>query len=632
MMLRICNTLQRAGNRKFSTDATATLSKRKQFRQIPLDYKIVNKLDELQLGYNSKRKVRISLAKKFGNLRGKAPMTQKESIQQVLKHQMIESPYPFRKYGLKLHNASTFLDVPNKFYGNPTPPEVALIGRSNVGKSTLVNSLLSFDDSYVQKADVSDKPGLTKQLQFYGLGIYPIKENDNKNTSNNTNTKINVSDKTKMINETASSIQQNSTITNTTTEIKDTTIAKKCGSALVLVDMPGYGFSYMNENELYRVKKLCSDYLRYRGSTLKRVILLLDARHGFKVADKLYFKNLVDGMTENDQYNNHEESKDSSKHIKTSNNNNNNSNNNDDNINKKYKPKTNENIVYFEFNNQNGDSTSSNSPKKINSFIQNTNTTTNSNTEQKHQQQPQPLNHLKKRKVQIAWKLQLVLTKCDLLDRNELARRIQVIQDSITEMLPGYGNMLSVIALSGKYGNGVLDLKRELSSLVTPPPLWENTNSANNIHNATNNNTNMNSNKNTSIPMKNTKSSSISSSSSVTSPTTTMHKYIPPVHWVSSLPPITRPKSTSNTTTTTTTATTTSTTKGSRDNKSKTTFKNSNRYSHDNNTTYTNSRNSATNTNTNTNTNNSSTNNDETKGRKIKRSLVGVTLVKLIVQ
>jgi GTP-binding protein EngB required for normal cell division len=52
----------------------------------------------------------------------------------------------------------------------------------------------------------------------------------------------------------------------------------------------GYGFSYMNED----TKKSCDDltisYLRDRGSSLKRVLLLVDARHGFKLGDKVFFK------------------------------------------------------------------------------------------------------------------------------------------------------------------------------------------------------------------------------------------------------------------------------------------------------------------------------------------------------
>lgn len=47
---------------------------------------------------------------------------------------------------------------------------IAFSFRSNVGKSTLLNSLLSLEESPLIKALVSDKPGETKHLQFYCVG------------------------------------------------------------------------------------------------------------------------------------------------------------------------------------------------------------------------------------------------------------------------------------------------------------------------------------------------------------------------------------------------------------------------------------------------------------------------------
>jgi GTP-binding protein EngB required for normal cell division len=56
----------------------------------------------------------------------------------------------------------------------PTPaaggtPEVAIVGRSNVGKSTLLNVLLGVQ-SRKQAAATGDKPGVTQSLDFYRLG------------------------------------------------------------------------------------------------------------------------------------------------------------------------------------------------------------------------------------------------------------------------------------------------------------------------------------------------------------------------------------------------------------------------------------------------------------------------------
>lgn len=50
----------------------------------------------------------------------------------------------------------------------PGVPEMAIIGRSNVGKSTLLNSVLNIRGA--RKAAVADRPGVTQSLDFYMLG------------------------------------------------------------------------------------------------------------------------------------------------------------------------------------------------------------------------------------------------------------------------------------------------------------------------------------------------------------------------------------------------------------------------------------------------------------------------------
>jgi GTP-binding protein len=101
-------------------------------------------------------------------------------------------------------------------------PEVAFAGRSNVGKSSLINALTG----RLKLARASTEPGRTRELNFFRMG-----------------------------------------------------------DRLRLVDLPGYGFAKAPKAEIARWTSLTRDYLRGRPS-LKRVILLIDARHGVKPHDR----------------------------------------------------------------------------------------------------------------------------------------------------------------------------------------------------------------------------------------------------------------------------------------------------------------------------------------------------------
>ena len=100
-------------------------------------------------------------------------------------------------------------------------PEIAFVGRSNVGKSSLINALAGRKTL----ARTSNTPGRTQQINFFRLQ-----------------------------------------------------------DALMLADLPGYGYAKASKTEIKRWTRLIFDYLRGRPS-LRRVCLLIDARHGLKDKD-----------------------------------------------------------------------------------------------------------------------------------------------------------------------------------------------------------------------------------------------------------------------------------------------------------------------------------------------------------
>lgn len=119
------------------------------------------------------------------------------------------------KFLLGVHNYS---QAPKLHY-----PEIAFIGASNVGKSSLINSLLG------QKiAIVSNTPGRTRQLNFFKIEGF-----------------------------------------------KD---------GFIIVDMPGYGFAKANDRDIKHWQKCSFEYLADREK-LKRVFLLIDPKKGLKEAD-----------------------------------------------------------------------------------------------------------------------------------------------------------------------------------------------------------------------------------------------------------------------------------------------------------------------------------------------------------
>src|SRR5258707_8097590 len=108
----------------------------------------------------------------------------------------------------------------------PRTTEIAFAGRSNVGKSSLINALTGRNSL----ARVSRTPGRTQQINFFSLG-----------------------------------------------------------GRLVLVDLPGYGFARAPKQRIAQWSDLTLRYLKGRAA-LRRLLVLVDSRHGLKDSDRRLFE------------------------------------------------------------------------------------------------------------------------------------------------------------------------------------------------------------------------------------------------------------------------------------------------------------------------------------------------------
>jgi GTP-binding protein len=119
-----------------------------------------------------------------------------------------------------------------KFLPDADAAEIAFAGRSNVGKSSLLNALTNRKGL----ARTSNTPGRTQELNFFDVGQPP---------------------------------------------------------ELRLVDMPGYGFAEAPKELVKRWRNLMNAYLRGR-TVLKRALVLVDSRHGLKEVDREMMRMLDD--------------------------------------------------------------------------------------------------------------------------------------------------------------------------------------------------------------------------------------------------------------------------------------------------------------------------------------------------
>lgn len=117
-----------------------------------------------------------------------------------------------------------------KQYPNDGLPQIVLVGKSNVGKSSFINTMVNRK----KLAKTSSEPGKTRQINFYNM--------DNK---------------------------------------------------FYFVDLPGYGYSKMSKSEQVKVGSFIEEYLA-KSTNIALIIFLIDIRHSPTENDKLMYRYIID--------------------------------------------------------------------------------------------------------------------------------------------------------------------------------------------------------------------------------------------------------------------------------------------------------------------------------------------------
>ena len=119
--------------------------------------------------------------------------------------------------------------VSPKQYPKNNLPEIVLVGKSNVGKSSFINTMINRK----KLARTSSEPGKTRQINFYNMD-----------------------------------------------------------DLFYFVDLPGYGFSKMSKKEQEQVGKFIEEYL-FTRKQIALIIFLIDIRHSPTVNDKLMYNYII---------------------------------------------------------------------------------------------------------------------------------------------------------------------------------------------------------------------------------------------------------------------------------------------------------------------------------------------------